>query len=84
MFDKTDLIRLISNTMPFGKYQGKILMDLPEEYLLWFVNKGFPEGELGRLMALALEIRINGLEDLLTPLRQSVQPTSNTQQETRH
>ncbi|MDO6804219.1 DUF3820 family protein, partial [Wenyingzhuangia sp. 1_MG-2023] len=45
MFDKTDLIRLISNTMPFGKYQGRVLMDLPEEYLLWFVNKGLPDGE---------------------------------------
>lgn len=76
MFDKTDLVRLISVTMPFGKFQGRIIMDLPEEYLLWFRHKGFPDGELGQLMALALEIRINGLEDILTPLRASTQPQS--------
>ncbi|MCY0964151.1 DUF3820 family protein [Parathalassolituus penaei] len=74
MFDKTDLVRLISVTMPFGKFQGRVIMDLPEEYLLWFRHKGFPDGELGQLMALALEIRINGLEDILTPLRASTQP----------
>ncbi len=71
MFDKSDLIQLVSYPMPFGKYQGKVIIDLPEEYLLWFANKGFPDGELGKLMALALEIRINGLEDILTPLRRN-------------
>lgn len=76
MFDKTDLLRLISVTMPFGKFQGRVIMDLPEEYLLWFRHQGFPAGELGQLMALALEIRINGLEDILTPLRASTQPQS--------
>lgn len=69
MFDKQWLIKLANMTMPFGKYQGRVLIDLPEEYLLWFAEKGFPEGELGQLLALALEIRINGQENLLDPLR---------------
>ncbi len=69
MFDKQDLLKLARQPMPFGKYQGKVLIDLPEEYLLWFANKGFPKGELGRLMQLALEIRINGLEGVIKPLK---------------
>lgn len=69
MFNKEDLLKLANNPMPFGKYQGKVLIDLPEEYLLWFAKKGFPNGELGRLMALALEIRINGLEGVIKPLK---------------
>ena len=84
MFDKTDLIRLVTMTMPFGKYEGRVLMDLPEEYLLWFANKGFPEGELGKLMGLALEIRINGLEDVLKPLRQNSPALHPKQQDTKH
>jgi uncharacterized protein (DUF3820 family) len=69
MFEKQDLLKLANQPMPFGKYQGKVLIDLPEEYLLWFANKGFPQGELGRLMQLALEIRINGLEGVIMPLK---------------
>lgn len=67
--NKEHLLKLARMPMPFGKYQGRILMDLPEEYLLWFSNKGFPSGELGLLMGLMLEIQINGLEDILRPLR---------------
>lgn len=69
MFDKKDLIKLAKMEMPFGKYQGRTLIDLPEAYLIWFANQGFPEGQLGRLMALALEIKINGLESLIEPLK---------------
>jgi len=69
MFDKQDLLKLANMPMPFGKYKGRVLIDLPEEYLLWFAKKGFPEGQLGRLMQLALEIRINGLERVLQPLK---------------
>lgn len=69
MFDKEDLLKLARTPMPFGKYKGRVLIDLPEEYLLWFAKKGFPEGQLGRLLQLALEIRINGLEHLLQPLK---------------
>ena len=71
MFEKEDLPKLATMQMPFGKYKGRVLIDLPEPYLLWFAGKGFPKGELGRLMQLALEIRINGLEKLIQPFRQS-------------
>lgn len=67
--DKKHLVKLANMTMPFGKYQGRVLLDLPEEYLLWFAKKGFPQGELGFLLQLMLEVRINGLESVLQPLR---------------
>ena len=69
MFKKEDLISIAKTPMPFGKYKGRLLIDLPEPYLLWFANKGFPEGKLGQLMALTLEIKVNGLTDLIVPLK---------------
>ncbi len=69
MFEKELLLDLASYPMPFGKYSGRVIIDLPEEYLLWFKDKGFPEGKLGELMALALEIKIEGLENLIEPLK---------------
>ncbi|NMP29173.1 DUF3820 family protein [Rahnella sp. SAP-1] len=68
--EKEDLIEIANTIMPFGKYQGRVLIDLPEEYLLWFARKGeFPEGKLGMLLEMTLAIKIEGLQDLLTPLR---------------
>lgn len=67
--EKKHLIALANMKMPFGKYGGRVLIDLPEPYLLWFQSKGFPEGELGMLLAWALEIKVNGQESLLDPLR---------------
>jgi len=69
MFTQDDLLALANMTMPFGKYQGKVLMDLPEEYLLWFQGKGFPQGRLGQLLGLCLEVKINGLDEVLEPMR---------------
>ena len=65
-----DLQKLVTITMPFGKHQGKLLADLPGNYLNWFAQEGFPKGEIGRLLALMQEIDHNGLGDLLKPLRQ--------------
>ncbi len=66
---KEDLVKLAKTPMPFGKYAGRMLIDLPEPYLLWFSNKGFPEGQLGKLLQLTLELKINGLEYLIEPLK---------------
>jgi uncharacterized protein (DUF3820 family) len=65
-----DLELLVQRTMPFGKYQGRVLADLPGNYLQWFAREGFPKGELGRLLQLMFEIDHNGLRQLLAPLRQ--------------
>ncbi len=69
-----DLERLFNVQMPYGKYKGRAIADLPGHYLNWFAREGFPSGELGRLVALMHEIDHNGLGDLLTPLRQRQQP----------
>ena len=63
--------------MPFGKYKGHLLADLPGHYLNWFARTSFPPGELGRLLALMQEIDHNGLKELLTPLRE--QPRDDRQ-----
>jgi hypothetical protein len=62
---RADMESLASMTMPFGKFRSRRILDLPEDYLLWFKQKGFPKGELGRIMQLALELKINGLEGLI-------------------
>ncbi|WP_067705872.1 MULTISPECIES: DUF3820 family protein [unclassified Erwinia] len=68
--EKEQLIDIANTEMPFGKYKGRRLIDLPEPYLLWFARKGeFPEGKLGELMQLTLAIKIEGLEGLINPLR---------------
>ena len=69
--DPQDLLKLVSQSMPYGKYQGRLLADLPGHYLAWFARQGFPSGELGRLLALMHEIDHNGLSALLSPLRQT-------------
>lgn len=64
------LLKIANTPMPFGKYAGRMLIDLPEEYLLWFARKeSFPTGELGELMQITLEIKVEGLQDLVKPLR---------------
>lgn len=64
-----DLQALVDYVMPFGKYKGRVLADLPGNYLAWFARQGFPPGRLGQLLALMLELDHNGLKPLLTPLR---------------
>ena len=60
---------LVTIQMPFGKYKGRIICDLPEPYLVWFHQEGFPPGKLGEMIATLYEIKLNGLEYLLKPLR---------------
>lgn len=69
MLEKENMIKLANMKMPFGKYAGRCLIDLPEEYLLWFDKKGFPKGELGDLLKLCLCLKIEGLEDVIRPLK---------------
>jgi uncharacterized protein (DUF3820 family) len=64
------LQKLVTTVMPYGKYKGRLIADLPGNYLNWFAREGFPPGELGRLLALMQELDHNGLSSLLTPLRQ--------------
>lgn len=63
------LTDLVSFKMPFGKYKGSLIADLPEAYLVWYAQKGFPKGKLGVLLQTMYEIKLNGLEFLLKPLR---------------
>ncbi|MFT5755933.1 MAG: hypothetical protein ACI9LM_000645 [Alteromonadaceae bacterium] len=66
--DQKVLSEAINQTMPFGKYAGRKLLQLPEPYLVWFNSKGFPEGKLGQQLALMYEVKLNGLEEMLQPL----------------
>lgn len=70
--DPERLLELLHARMPFGKYEGMPLLELPQAYLVWFARKGFPKGKLGELMQLALEIDHNGLRPLLEPLRRDL------------
>lgn len=64
-----DLLLLVTRSMPYGKYKGRLIADLPGNYLNWFAREGFPSGEIGRLLALMQELDHNGLSSLLDPLR---------------
>jgi uncharacterized protein len=68
--DKEYLLKFANTKMPFGKYAGRLLIDLPEPYVVWFRQKGFPKGELGEMFSLLYEIKVNGLDYLFDPFRQ--------------
>lgn len=63
--DQTFLIKLAHTKMPYGKYEGRYLIDLPEYYIVWYHNKGFPKGKLGDMLTQVYELKLNGLEDLI-------------------
>ncbi len=67
--DPEQMIRLAKMRMPFGKYKGRRLIDLPEPYVVWFSQKGFPDGQLGEMLRAVYEIKANGLEYLFKPLK---------------
>ncbi|MCK0538646.1 DUF3820 family protein [Alcanivorax quisquiliarum] len=68
---RNELLSAVNQIMPYGKYAGRKLLELPEPYLVWHHSKGFPEGRLGRQLALIYEIKLNGLEEMLAPLLQT-------------
>lgn len=67
--DQEYLIKLANTKMPFGKYKGYDLINLPEHYIVWYKNKGLPKGTLGEMMALVYELKLNGLEPLIQKLK---------------
>lgn len=69
MNNREFLQKLIDTKMPFGKYKGQFLIDLPEPYVIWFARQGFPKGTLGEMLKIVHEIKVNGLEYLFKPLR---------------
>jgi len=69
--DQQVLLEAVNQLMPFGKYSGRPLLNLPEPYLVWFKSKGFPEGKLGQQLELIYEVKLNGLEGMLEPLLNS-------------
>lgn len=68
--NQNELYSLANQRMPFGKHKGQRLVDLPETYVLWFKEQGFPEGKLGELFGLLYEVKVNGLESLIEPLKE--------------
>ncbi|MBL8014362.1 MAG: DUF3820 family protein [Candidatus Omnitrophica bacterium] len=71
VFDEQYLMELLAMRMPFGKYKDVLLVDLPETYIMWFARKGFPGGKLGGMLHSLYEIKLNGLDYLLKPLRRN-------------
>jgi len=71
MPDKEYLLKLMRTRMPFGKYKGKLLIDLPEPYIVWMAGKGFKNDSLGKMLQTVYEIKLNGLEYLLEPIRKN-------------
>jgi uncharacterized protein (DUF3820 family) len=63
--NKQYLIKVLKTRMPYGKYKGRLLIDLPEPYLSWYHSKGFPKGQMGEMLHLMYEVKLNGLEEML-------------------
>jgi len=81
--DPADLVRLATWTMPFGRYKGQTLIDLPEPYVVWFSNNGYPKGKLGHLMRQLYDIKANGLEPVVKEAARRVLGNSADQNEER-
>jgi uncharacterized protein (DUF3820 family) len=67
--DQAYLLKLARTRMPYGRHQGMLLVELPEPYVVWMARQGFPKGELGRMLAIVHEIKVNGLEYLFEKIR---------------
>jgi hypothetical protein len=66
---KQFLLKLANTKMPYGQYEGRYMIDLPEYYVVWYRNKGFPKGQIGEMLATVYELKLNGLEELVRRLR---------------
>lgn len=66
------LLAIAKTQMPFGRFKGRLLIDLPEPYLVWLANQGFPQGNIGKMLSIVYEVKVNGLEYLFEPLRRPV------------
>ncbi len=69
--DKEFLLTLAHTTMPFGKYKGRYLIDLPEYYIVWYHNKGFPKGKLGEMLETVYTLKVNGLEEVIRNIQRN-------------
>ena len=67
--DAEILLKIAKTQMPFGRFKGRLLIDLPEPYLVWLANQGFPQGNIGKMLRIVYEVKVNGLEYLFEPLR---------------
>lgn len=63
------LVKLAHTKMPYGKYQGRYMIDLPEHYVVWYKTKGFPKGQIGEMLATVYELKVNGLENLVRQIK---------------
>jgi len=68
---KQFLIKLANTMMPYGKYKGRYMIDLPEHYVVWYRNKGFPKGQIGDMLATVYELKVNGLEELVRTIQRA-------------
>lgn len=75
--DHQELIKLAHTKMPFGKYEGRFLIDLPEHYVVWYKNNGFPKGRLGEQLQLVYELKLNGMEEILRNIRRQYPQPKN-------
>ncbi len=68
---KQFLIKLANTKMPYGKYKGRYMIDLPEYYVVWYKNKGFPKGQIGEMLSTVYELKVNGLEELVRTIQRA-------------
>tara|TARA_B100000745_G_C20091319_1_gene373072 strand:+ start:627 stop:857 length:231 start_codon:yes stop_codon:yes gene_type:complete len=68
---KQFLIKLANTKMPYGKYKGRYMIDLPEYYVVWYKNKGFPKGQIGEMLSTVYELKVNGLEELVRTIQRT-------------
>ena len=68
---KQFLVKLANTKMPYGKYKGRFMIDLPEYYVVWYRNKGFPKGQIGEMLATVYELKVNGLEELVRNIQRT-------------